>query len=465
MPSIHDRLTALDGTFLELEDADSCAHMHLGAVLVFGPRPAGGTPTVDELRAQLEERLHALPRYRQRLEGPSAGSLTWRRWIDDPHFDVARHVISARLPQPGGWDELLDWAGEYYSRRLERSLPLWQIAVVDGLADGHWALVTKTHHCLVDGVGAVQAGHLLLDGIGDALAGAPAPAQAGTAGTPGRLDRAVRALRGPARAAVHPRETLRRADALAELLVTQELIAAPATSINAPIGARRILRGVTVDLGEVRQITGRLGGTVNDVVLAAACTGLRELLLSREEPLPDRGLRAMVPMSVRTDESPGNHISSLFVELPVGVANPLVRYELIRTGTAAVKRSTQPLGTDTLLALGALAPPVLHRVLARSLFAKRLFNVTITNVPGVPVPLTAFGAPLEAIWPLVPIAADHTVALAILSYDGRLMIGICADRDATPDVDVLAAGVTTGLAELQRLAPRVDAPREAALPA
>jgi WS/DGAT/MGAT family acyltransferase len=226
-----------------------------------------------------------------------------------------------------------------------------------------------------------------------------------------------------------------------------------------PIGPRRLLRGVAVDLEHVRDIRGALGGTVNDVLLAGACAGLRELLLSRGEELPYRGLRAMVPMNVRREgEQLGNRVSSLFVELPVGDPDPMSRYTQIREGTAAIKASSQPLGADTLLALSELAPPVLHSTLARNLFGKRLFNLTITNVPGPQGQMTVFGSPLESVWPLVPIASDHAVGLAIVSYAGRLMYGICADRDAMPDVDVLASGIAAGLASLQRLVAGHPAP-------
>ena len=454
MTTLPDRLTPLDGTFLELEDADPSAHMHIGGVLVFGPRPEGGTPTLGELRAHLESRLDALPRYRQRLGGPGAGGLTWQRWVRADDFRIERHVLGAELPAPGGWDELLAWAGDYFSERLERAHPLWEVVLVGGLGADHWALVTKTHHCLVDGVGSVEAAHLLFDSAADALGAHPAdehrfPLPAWLSPTAYAHAAAV-----GVRAVTHPDDLARRAAALADLLVREEVLAAPHTSLNEPIGTRRVLRGISVELDEVRLVRRALGGTVNDVVLAGVTAGLRALLLGRGEDPPER-LRAMVPMNVRTGEAAGalgNRVSSLFVELPVGDEHPTARYERIREETAAVKTGRQPLGADTLLRVAGLAPPVLHQLVAGELFGRRLFNVTVTNVPGPPAPMNTLGAPLEAIWPLVPIAACHGVGIAIISYEGRLTFGVNADADTVPDVDVLAGGIAEGLAELQRLA-------------
>jgi WS/DGAT/MGAT family acyltransferase len=455
-----DHITAVDGTFLELEDANSAAHMHIGALLVFAPRPHAGTPSVEEVRTFLDERLDVLPRYRQRLAGPTAGGLGWQRWVDDEHFDVGRHVRGATLTPPGGLDELLEWASDYYSLRLERSMPLWEVVVVDGLADGRWALATKTHHCLVDGVGSVDAAYLLLDDVAEALAAAPADDDSvhERFGFARRIvpDRLAHGAGVVLHGATHPRELVRRTAALAELLVRDEVKAAPETSLNEAICARRVVRSVTVELDDVKQIRRALGGTVNDVVLAAVAAGLRDVLVGRGEPVPEQGLRAMVPMNIRRDDEHGgalgNRISSLFIDLPVAEPHPIARYEKIRELTDATKGSSQALGSDTLLRVAGIAPPVIHHLLAQSLFAKRLFNVTITNVPGPQQPLTAFGAPLEMVWPLVPLAADHTVGVAIVSYNGRLCFGVNADRDSMSDVGVLVAGIEQGIGDLLAVA-------------
>ncbi len=451
-----DQLTALDGTFLELEDADDSAHMHIGGVLIFDRPAHGPNPTLQDLRDQITSRLLRLPRYRQRLAHPDAGRLRWQQWETDPAFDIARHVRRAALPAPGGWDELLEWAGEQFSHRLDREHPLWEILLVEGLAEGRWAMFTKTHHCMVDGVGSVQIAHLLLDpspegGTEQPTAGeAPAP-QADHTGMalPG-----LKLARDAVHAALHPREAAQRAWALGELLVHDELNAAPDTSLNGRIGRRRGLSVVRVELEEAKEVRAALGGTVNDVVLAAVAAGLRTVLLARGEEPPAAGMRAMVPVNLRAPDgsATGNVISSLFVNLPVGEPDALERHRLVRATTHAMKSGREPLGADTLLRVTGSVPPVVHQYIAGSLFAKRLFNVTVTNVPGPPAPLYAFGSKMTFVCPYVPLAADHAVGVAIISYDGTLVFGVCVDPDAVPDAEVLAEGIAEGLRELQRAA-------------
>ncbi|WP_372789588.1 wax ester/triacylglycerol synthase family O-acyltransferase [Paraconexibacter sp.] len=453
-----DQLTALDGTFLELEDADPTAHMHIGGVLVFERPLHGPNPTLEDLRAQISSRLHLLPRYRQRLAHPDAGRLRWQRWETDPAFDIARHVRHAALPHPGGWDELLEWSGEQFSHRLDRNHPLWEIVLLEGLAEGRWAMFTKTHHCLVDGVGSVQIAHLLLDP--SPTGGTQAPAPAGPPPVEPARDHSGPSLPGlgvareAIHAALHPRETAQRAWALAELLVRDELQAAPDTSLNCAIGPRRGLSAVHLELDEAQQIRAALGGTVNDVVLSAVTAGLRRVFLTRGEEPPGAGLRAMVPVNLRASDgsSTGNRISSLFVELPVAEPDPLERHRIVRETTRTMKQGREPLGADTLLHVTGAVPPVVHQYLAGSLFAKRLFNVTVTNVPGPSQPLYAFGSRMAFVCPYVPLAAEHAVGVAIISYDGSLVFGVCVDPDAVPDADVLADGIAEGLRELQRAA-------------
>ncbi|MGC1814484.1 MAG: WS/DGAT domain-containing protein, partial [Solirubrobacterales bacterium] len=251
------------------------------------------------------------------------------------------------------------------------------------------------------------------------------------------------------------RDAFRRSKAFAELIVRDELIAAPHTSLNDPIGAKRTLSVLTVELGELKQIKRALGGTVNDVVLASAAGGLRRLLEHRGEEPPAAGLRAMVPMNVRSAGdhlAMGNKISSLFVHLPVAASDPAERYVLQVEEAEALKAGTQHEGSSFLLDLGNHMPPVLHSFVARSLFATRLFNVTVTNVPGPQAPLYYFGSQIEEIWPLVPIAASHAIGLAVFSYDGTLYFCLNVDRDSCRDVDVLMDGIESSIAELHELA-------------
>jgi WS/DGAT/MGAT family acyltransferase len=344
------------------------------------------------------------------------------------------------------------------------------MVLVEGLADGYWALATKTHHCLCDGVGAVDVAHLLFDvepvdvpDVGPVDAGAPA--EDDEAGHRAWSIPGLGLAKAGLGAVAHPKRSFNHAAALAELLVRDELIAAPDLSLNGPIGPFRRLQAVQLDLAEAKAIKTALGGTVNDVALAAVTGGLRALLHQRGEPLPERGVRAMVPMNLRREDEHdgqlGNKISSLFVDLPVAEEDELLRYGLVCAATNQVKASHLPEGADTLLALTGIAPPVLHHEIARSLFAKRLFNVTVTNVPGPQQQLYVLGAPLQTVWPLVPLAAEHAVGVAIVSYAGGLTFGIVADRDSMADVDVMAEGMLETLRVLQRAAHPVAPPTAA----
>jgi WS/DGAT/MGAT family acyltransferase len=239
------------------------------------------------------------------------------------------------------------------------------------------------------------------------------------------------------------------------VLIKDEVVAAPHTSLNEPIGTRRSLAVLSVPLDELKEIKRRLGGSVNDVVLAATAGGLRELLRSRGEALPGQGLRAMVPVNIRSATERlalGNRITSLFVHLPVAEADPLDRYQRQVEEAEGLKAGSQATGSLGIINLAAHAPPVVHSFLAQGLFATRLFNVTITNVPGPQFPLYAFGSRMQAVWPLVPLAANHGVGLAVFSYDGELYFCLNADRDSVPDLDVLATGIRRSIDELRSLA-------------
>ncbi len=495
-------LTPLDATFLELEQADESAHMHIGGVLVFDPLPHGGPPSRAELCQHLASRLGQLPRYGQRLSEPHTGGLSWPEWEDDPAFDIGRHVTRAALPAPGGYDELQEWASGFFSQRLDRHRPLWEMAMVEGLADGRWALAHKTHHSMVDGVGSVDVGHLLLDATADAgpatpsspssVSGAsgghppssfdarPTPLSQPTA--PGPLaslahawaglipvDTIVHATQMGAHGVLHPRDALRSARSALAMIVSEELHAAPHTSLNVPIGTRRRFDVVRIPLADLKEIKDSLGGTLNDVVLTVTTSGLRALLQSRGEPLPAGGLRAMVPMNVRVASEHlalGNRISSLFLELPVAQADPERRYhETVARSESLKSEGQQAAGTTAVIEIAGLAPPVIHATIAQALYATRLFNVTITNVPGPKQTLYAFGAPLREIHPLVPLAAEHAVGVAALSYDGNVFFGVVADRDTVPDLDVLLSALGASVKELlsaaraDRVHPKDGVPR------
>lgn len=461
-----EQLTALDATFLELEQADEGATMHIGGLLVFDPLPDGGVPALEDVRSTIASRLTRLPRYTQRLSSTRTGGLSWPYWHDDRRFDVRSHIGHAVLPAPGGEEELCDWAGEFFSHRLDRTRPLWEMVVVEGLAEGRWAIASKTHHSLVDGVGSVGVVQLLLDPDAEGrheplpiVDGPPAPWEVEPPARPGLLSEALGAVGHTAsaalHAALHPRDSLERSRSLVELLVTNEISGSPPTTINVPIGATRRFRVVRAQLTDVKATAHELGGSVNDVLLAACTAGLRELMLSRGERPPREGVRAMVPMNLRSGVQRldlGNRISSLFVDLPVALGESAERFETIVRRTQRLKSSHAAVGTEAMLDLASLAPPVLHSVIARSLYATRLFNITITNVPGPRAPLYSLGARLHAVYPLVPLAAEHSIGIAIFSYVDEISVGISADRDSCPDLDVLVAAIEQELARMTELA-------------
>ena len=481
-----EHLTALDATFLELEEMDESAHMHIGAIMVFDPPPDGRPPSHEELCEHLVRRLGQLPRYGQRLSEPHTGGLSWPEWEDDPAFDISRHVARAALPAPGGYKELSEWSSGFFSQRLDRHRPLWEMALVEGLANGRWALATKTHHSMVDGVGSIDVGYLILDATADAAPTAPSSPSSASGASGGHTPPSLGADRQPSaghptapgalaslahvwagllpietmvhaaemgtHGALHPREALRSARSAIDLIVHQELHAAPHTSLNVPIGTRRRFEVVRVALADLKEIKSSLGGTINDVVLTVTASGLRALLQSRGEALPAEGLRAMVPMNVRIASEHlalGNRVSSIYVELPVTEADPVRRYhEIVARSESLKSAGQQAAGSTAVVELVGLAPPVIHATIARTLYATRLFNVTITNVPGPQQTLYAFGAPLREIHPLVPIAAEYAVGVAALSYDGSVFFGVVADRDTVPDLEVLLSAMRASVEEL-----------------
>lgn len=465
-----EHMSPLDAMFLELEQADESAHMHIGAVTIFDALPGGGSPTLAQLEERLSERMGSLPRYRQRLSSARTGGLSWPTWETDPHFDIADHIRRAVLPSPGGEAELSEWVADFYSHRLDRTRPLWETVLLEGLEGGRWALATKTHHCVVDGIASVDVGYVLMDAERSPKQGESARPSRQVPPADGWSPSAllVRGARLGLSAATHPRRVVARTRAAIEMLIRDELVAAPTTSLNQPIGGTRRYAAIRVPLEELGVIKQGLGGTINDVVLALSAGGLRRLLSSRGEKLPSEGLRGQVPVNIRTASEQlalGNRLVSLFVHLPVAEPDPRRRYQLVLEEARHRKHGSQAMGSKTLIDLTNFAPPALHAVLAQSLFDVRLFNVTITNVPASPKTLYAFGAPLVEVLPLVPLFARHAVGIAAVSYAGEMVIGLNADRATVPDLDVLADGIRESLAELQALLPRRKRVARASVPA
>jgi len=457
-----DVLSALDETFLELEELEPGALMNIGAIMVFDSLPDGDMPTLLELRATRLEELEKLPRFTQRLSSTRTSRLARPSWEPAERFDIADHVYQAALPAPGGDRELFEWTGEYFSHPLDRTKPLWELVLIKGLEGGRWALASKIHHCLVDGVGSTG----MMDVTMSRSPERPAPHVEAPWVVPNgepsnhRADPVVQAAKAGAQAGsavvhavLHPRDALERSRSLASLIVREGLVGAARTSLNVPIGQDRRFTVVRAQLADFKEIGHRLGGTVNDVALAACASGLRRLLVERGEELPRQGLRAMVPVNVRdaSDRSrTGNRVSSVFVELPVAEPRAEVRLRRIHEATSQLVASHAAIAPTTLLDLTELAPPVVARAaLARTAFSTRLFAVTITNVPGPRETLYAFGAPMREVHPIVPLAAEHAVGISVFSYDGRITFGLNADARSMHDLDVLAHGIEDGIEELR----------------
>ncbi len=453
-----DRLTGLDSSFLHLE-RDS-AHMHVAGCSVFD----GDAPSYDELVEVIESRLHLVPRYRQRL---AFVPLNQGRpvWVDDPHFKVRYHVRHTALPRPGGDAELKRLAGRVFSQALDRSRPLWELWLVEGLSDGRFAVLSKTHHALVDGVSGVDIATVLFDTSAEPVPVAapehewvarplPSPAQLladallERTTVPGEVVRGARAtLRGPRTVAAR----LGRALGSVSALAWTGLKAAPPSPFNVRIGPHRRFTWVRADLAQFKAIKNSLGGTVNDVVLAAVAGALGGYLRLHGHATDDVELRAMVPVSIRADierGALGNRVAAMWAALPVGVTDPVVRLHTISEEMQGVKQSGQAVGAEILTHLSGFAPPTIMAQAARLQARQRLFNLVVTNVPGPQFPLYLLGRELEAIYPMVPLAENTALGIAILSYNGQLNFGLVADYDALADVEVLADELRASIEEL-----------------
>ena len=457
-----DRLSALDVSFLYMETATT--PMHVGGVAVFDP-PPDRPVDYDGLCELVSRRLGLVPRYRQKVRWVP-GRLANPVWVDDEEFDISYHVRRSALPRPGTLDQLRALVGRIQSRQLDRARPLWEIYFVEGLEDGRFAILTKTHHAMVDGVSAIDIGTLILDPTptprevpGDAWVPEREPSALGlmtdavtdTLRRPDELVETVRAGITDARAVAG--RVLGAAGGMVAAARSQ-LRPAPPSPLNAAIGEQRRYGMAATELDDYKRVRKAHGGTVNDVVLATVAGALRTWLLTRGESVtPTTTVRAMVPVSVRSEAEGGklgNRVSSYFVDLPVGEPSPVVRLHQVSYAMKAHKESGQAVGATALVALSGFAPPTIHSAAARlaSGFAARLFNVVVTNVPGPQFPLYAAGAQMVECYPVVPLAKGQAVSVGLTSYNGGVFYGLNADRDAMPDVDVLAQCLEESLAEL-----------------
>jgi WS/DGAT/MGAT family acyltransferase len=463
-----DRLTGLDSSFLHLEDGP--AHMHVASTLVF----EGPAPDYVDFRDHIASRLHLVPRFRQRLRFVPFGQGR-PVWVDDPHFNLSYHVRHTALPEPGSEQQLRTLAARVFSQRLDRGKPVWELWLVDGLHDRRFAIVGKSHHCLVDGVSGMDITTVLFDTEPEPAAQAerepwtpgPEPSDAQLLGralieratTPAEALRGVRALfrrpRQVARAAVDGLESV---GALA-----RAGISAPPSPFNVDIGPYRRFAWVQADLGELKRVKEATGGTVNDVVLAAVAGALGRFLRARGHSTAELELKAMVPISVRTADEHGalgNRVSAMYAPLPVGIEDPAERLRAVSAAMGDLKESKQAVGASILTGLADFAPPTILGQAGRMQSRQRFFNMVVTNVPGPQFPLYLMGRELQAVFPMVPLAKRQGVCFGIMSYNGQVNFGLVGDYDAMADIDSLAHDLSESIRELATLAPRKRGKRE-----
>jgi diacylglycerol O-acyltransferase / wax synthase len=477
-----ERMSSADVAFLHRETRT--APQHVGGLAVFTAPPAGFD--YDRLVRLLDERISLAPRYRQRVR-MVPGHLANPIWLDDPAFDITYHVRRSALPRPGTDEQLLEFCARIQSRRLDRSRPLWEMYLVEGLSEGRVAIVTKTHQAMVDELDGIDLAQVILDAAPEPRRTVEAIWMPGPEPTSFNLicDALVGVLRRPialadtARAAARDvRITTARATSVAGGVASAAravLRGTPSSPLHAELSEQRRLAIARTRLEDYRQVRDAFGGTVNDVVLAVVAGAVRGWLLSRAEPLRSAAsVRALVPVSVSDPADPGHpraqrtsnhpagsardsvaasgagHVHPLLVDLPVGEPDPILRLAQIRYAMASHKASGRAIGADDLAALSGFAPPTLHALGARasSGLTKRMFSLVVTNVPGPQLSLYAAGALMTEMFPFLPLAEGQAVSIALTSYDGGVYYGINGDRDAMRDVNLLADLVEESLAEL-----------------
>ncbi len=435
-----DRLSGLDSSFLHMERAG--AHMHVASVIVF----EGTAPSHREFRDQIASRLHLVPRFRQKLrfvpfdQGRPV-------WVDDPHLNLDYHVRHTALPAPGSEEQLRNLAARVFSQQLDRTKPLWELWLVEGLEGERFAIVGKSHHALVDGVSGVDITTVLFDLEPEPSqppmrlpqwAPRPEPTDLKLLGdalrerltSPREIVRGIRAvLRGP-------RQVLQGIGATGQMIGAG--VSAPATPFNVEIGPHRRLAFVRADLALLKGVKDEHGGTVNDVVLSLVTGALGRYLRARGQDTEGLEMRAMVPVSVRAEEEHGalgNRISAMMAPLPVWCEDPVERLHILTETMGDLKGSGQAVGAEILTRITDFAPPTIASQAARLQPAQRFFNLVITNVPGPQFPLYLLGRRMVSIFPLVPLARRQALCVGIMSYDGEVDFGLVGDYDAMADLD------------------------------
>ena len=459
-----DRMNPLDASFLYMENG--ITHMHIGSCAVF----EGPAPGYEELIAAFRGKLPLVPRYRQRVRFVPF-DLGRPVWVDDPHFNLEYHVRHSALPPPGSNSDLERLMGRLMSQELDRNRPLWEAWVVEGLEDGKWALISKVHHCMIDGIAGVDLITVMLDQ--DREPAPPIPDDWDPEPEPSSVrlvsDAVTNLLTSPREQARAVRSMLRQprnaVDRTRVLLTGLRnfggaLRPTPPTTVDGTIGPHRRWTHARTTLHDVRTVREAFGGTVNDVVLTAITSGFRDLIISREEDPSELALRTLVPVSMRTADARGvydNRVSAIFFDLPVDIADPIERLAAVRAEMSRLKDSHEPEAGEALTSLAGAFPAMTAQatrlaVRLMTQLPQRSMNTVTTNVPGPPMALYAGGRELLDYLPFVPLGPGVRVGVAVLSYHGRISFGVTGDFDTVPDLHVLATGIERAMDELVRLA-------------
>ena len=460
-----ERLSPLDASFLHVED--SVTHMHIGSVSIM----EGPPPRYEEFRDRVASKLPVVRRYRQVVRTVPL-DLGRPVWADDPFFNIEYHIRHTALPQPGNDGQLQNLVGRIMAQALDRGRPLWEMWMVEGLGDDRWAVVSKVHHCMVDGVAGSELLGLILDAEPDppeieepAWVPTLPPARwelaveavAGMMTSPFEVGRLIRAqTRLPRRLLTEVNETI---GVLRSAATTMRTPSSP--SLNGPIGPHRRWVPAKVSVDDIKEVRNKYGGTFNDVVLAVVSGGYRDLLLKRGEST-ELPLRSLVPVSVRARDERGkavgdghmtNKVSAVFADLPVHLDDPVQRLRTISNQMDGLKQSKQAVAGEVLSSLTGFAPPMMLSLAGRlgTKIPQHTVNTVTTNVPGPQIPLYAAGRRMVEVYPYVPLGLRLRIGVAIFSYDGMVTFGVTGDYDGAPDIDVLARGIEQAMADLLAL--------------
>ncbi|MGN6257722.1 MAG: WS/DGAT/MGAT family O-acyltransferase [Solirubrobacterales bacterium] len=464
-----ERLSGLDTSFLHLER--SGAHMHVASVSIF----EGEAPTHKEFRDHIASRLHLVPRFRQKLRFVPFGQ-SRPVWVDDPHLNLEYHVRQTALPAPGSDEQMRNLASRIFSQQLDRSKPLWELWLVEGLTADRFAIIGKSHHALVDGVSGVDITTVLFDldpepqGRPDKAppwlaSPEPTDVQLLSEALKERMTSPKEIYRGFRAALRGPRQVLQGIGATSKAVTAG--IAAPNSVFNVEIGPHRRFQMTQADLAELKRVKNAHGGTVNDVILSIVAGALGKYLRARGHDTEGLTLRAMVPVSVRAEEEHGalgNRITAMFAPLPVWCEDPVERLHLMTREMGDLKSSGQAVGAEILTKLTDFAPGTIASQAARLQPAQRFFNLVVTNVPGPQFPLYVLGRRMESIFPMVPLARRQALCVGIMSYNGQVNFGLVGDYDAMADLDSFALDLEAATEEVMATAPKGAAKKKAKKP-